>query len=72
MAKFRHSVSQGHGKLFRTEYLSLVRYVSPNLASELAKKFDNAELDWEADTLAWDAPKFVYDFNKRINGAIAL
>ncbi len=72
MAKFKHSVSQGHGKLFRTEYLSLVRYVSSSLASELAEKFNEADLDWEVDTKAWDASKFVYDFNKRINGAIAL
>ena len=72
MATFRHSVSQGHSKLFRTEYLSLVKYVSPDLASQLAEKFSEADLDWEVDTQAWDAPKFVYDFNKRINGAIAL
>ena len=72
MAKFKHSVSQGHGKLFRTEYLSLVKYVSSSLASDLAEKFNEADLDWEVDTKAWDAPKFVYDFNKRINGAIAL
>ena len=72
MAFWRHDLPKGHTRPFRTEYLSLLRYVAPDLAAQLVKEFDADGLGVDHDPTGWDAAPFDFVIAERIAGAIAL
>ena len=72
MTFWRHTLPKGHAREFRTEYLSLVRYVAPDLAGELSRVFVEAGLEVDHDPTGWGVEPFDFPVVERVNGAIAL
>ena len=72
MSFWRHLLPTGHSRDFRTEYLSLLRYVAPDLAGPLARRFREADLLFDVDSVGWLALPFDYLIGERLNGALVL
>jgi hypothetical protein len=72
MSFWQHLLPTGHNSDFRTEYLSLVRYVAPDLAGPLAARFREADLLFDVDSTGWLALPFDYLIGERLNGALVL